>query len=392
MSASVRLTMLTVVAGLVVAALPARRADGADFFRVSSTGETAITSFSGGGWMAWSNAQIGVTCTVEACADLVDGDWQPYVATAVTSIMSRARVCDFDSPPGMVMIPAGWFDMGNTFGTNEPGTAICESPLHSVYVSVFYISTHEVTGALWAEVADWAVGQGYQFSAGAGNAKGSDHPAVSNSWYDCVKWCNARSEKEALTPCYYTSSAHSSNTVYRSGAVNVEPTWVNWGANGYRLPTDAEWEKAARGGPRGRRFPWGDLIAHSNANYRSLDQHIYTYDVSSTTNYHPTYAVDGWPYTAPVGSFDPNGYGLYDVAGNAYEWCWDWYSANYYSSSPSEDPRGPDEPPPSGTNRVMRGGAWHVLGAHMLRCSHRTFNVPWERTDNRSLRCVRKGR
>lgn len=110
-----------------------------------------------------------------------------------------------------------------------------------------------------------------------------------------MKWANARSEKEGLVPCYYTDDTQT--TVYRTGTVDVQNDWVKWIACGYRLPTEVEWEKAARGGAAGHRYPWSatDAIDHSRANY----------DSGGTT---------------PVGSFAPNGYGLYDMAGNVWEW------------------------------------------------------------------------
>ena len=208
-------------------------------------------------------------------------------------------------------------------------------PVHTVQVSAFYMGKYEVTKEEWDAVRAWGPANGYT-DLPVGGGKAANHPVHTINWYPMVKWCNARSEKEGLTPCYTVGGA-----IYKTG--NSTPA-CNWAANGYRLPSEAEWEKAARGGLVGLNFPWGNTISHSQANYYSYwsgGHPSHPYDVSPTEGYHPTYAVGGIPYSAPVGSFAPNGYGLYDMAGNIWEWCWDWYSVSYYSSSPSTDPRGP---------------------------------------------------
>ncbi len=243
-------------------------------------------------------------------------------------------------PSGMALIPAGSFSMGDAH--DGLSSAL---PVHSVYVSAFYMDRYEVTKALWDEVRAWGLGNGYT-DLPAGGGKAANHPVHSVSWFAMVKWCNARSQKEGLTPCYTVGGV-----TYKTGSSAPD---CNWSASGYRLPTEAEWEKAARGGASGRRFPWSDSdnIQHTRANYYSSTS--YAYDTSATGGYHPTYNDGTTPYTSPVGAFAANGYGLYDMAGNLWEWCWDWCSSSYYSSSPSSDPRGPS----SGSNRVLRGGSW----------------------------------
>lgn len=243
------------------------------------------------------------------------------------------------SAGGMARVPAGVFTMGDTIGDGESDAR----PAHQVEVSAFYMDWTEVTKAQWDDVYGWAIAHDYTFdNPGAGKAPG--HPVTTVNWYDAVKWCNARSQKEGRTPAYYTDGAFTE--VYRKGPLVPQ---VRWNA-GYRLPTEAEWEKAARGGLSGRRFPWGDTITHSQANYWSNAS--YSYDISPTRAYHPKFAVGAQPYTSPVAYFAPNGYGICDVAGNVWEWCWDWLGG--YTSAPQGDPRGPA----SGSQRVIRGGWW----------------------------------
>jgi len=242
-----------------------------------------------------------------------------------------------------VVIPAGSFQMGDSFGEE-----LYALPVHTVYVSAFSIDKYEATKALWDEVGIWAAANGYDIGPADGDGKAPDHPVFNVSWNEAVKWANARSEKEGLTPCYTVGES-----VYRGG--DSDSPNCNWSANGYRLPTEAEWEKAARGGAAGHRFPWSDTdtIQPARANYVSSSG--LSYDTSPWSGYHFDYDNSPLPYTSPVGSFAPNGYGLYDMAGNAMEWCWDRYGGDYYASSPGSDPRGPA----SGSCRVFRGGSWY---------------------------------
>jgi formylglycine-generating enzyme required for sulfatase activity len=303
-----------------------------------------------------------------------------------TVTTTAVRLSLLVAPTNMVLIPAGAFQMGDAQGDN---LTTDEQPVHSVYVSAFHIDKYEVTKALWDDVSNWAITNGYSFNYGA-ESKAANHPAHSVTWYDAVKWCNARSEKEGRMPAYYTSSAQT--TVYRSGQVSVDNSSVKWNT-GYRLPTEAEWEKAARGGLSGRRFPWGDTISHKQANYFSHwseGRPYYSYDVAGTQYYHPTYnngTTDVTPYTSPVGSFAVNGYGLYDMAGNVAEWCWDWHGS--YSSVSQSDPVGPA----SGVSRMFRGGSWS-FNASSGRCADRfghTSIPPDIRLGVFGLRCALSG-
>ena len=184
---------------------------------------------------------------------------QQFNSSMVVRVIADDGPAPGPPPAGMVLIPAGPFAMG------QP---LIATPVHTVTVSAFYLDQFEVTKALWDDVKIYADANVYTFS-NAGSGQGAFHPVHTVNWYDCVKRCNARSEKEGLTPVYYTSATHTPANVYKTGEDALAANEVNWNANGYRLPTEAEWEKASGGTLVGNTFPWGNTIGASDANYNS---------------------------------------------------------------------------------------------------------------------------
>ncbi len=242
---------------------------------------------------------------------------------------------------GMALIPAGPFQMG-------------DHPEHTVMVSAFAMDKWEVSIELWESVRAWGNAHGYDLVAGG--SFGAKHPVHSVNWYDVVKWNNARSEKEGKVPAYYEDGAMTQ--VYRSG--NKAPVGVKWDT-GYRLPTEAEWEKAARGGVAGKLYPWGtDEISPALVNYGESNK----------------------GGTTPVGSYGANGYGLYDMAGNVFEWCWDWYGG--YAQTAQTDPRGPS----SGSDRVFSGGSWNFIALFCRVAIRGNIDIPGGRSSRNGFRSV----
>ena len=234
----------------------------------------------------------------------------------------------------MVLIPAGEFIMGSDEFHQE-------GPAHKVYVDAFYIDTYEVTNAHFCAFLNE---QGNQTEAG-------------------VPWLDLKDSRIVQDGGRFTPLPG-----YEDHPV-VRVTW--YGAAAYarwrnaRLPSEAEWEKAVRGDIDGRTYFWGEDIDALYTNYGQ--------DVESTT---------------PVGSYLPNGYGLYDMTGNVWEWCSAWYARDYYYKSPKRNPQGPD----SGYARIIRGGGWsgpvHVY-AKYLRCSFRYFLRPESTNTYLGFRCAR---
>jgi len=302
---------------------------------------------------------------------LLAAGWLSSDFSDVAVMAAQWLTTDPGIPDEMTYIPDGGFQMGDHHG----GGSADALPVHAVLLDSFFMSKYETTNAQYCDFLNSAKSQGMisvsglvVYKAGSGTsypycdiwttsrysiswAGGvfsvktksgrdmSNDPMIHVSWYGAAAYCNWRSQQEGYEACYNLS------------------TWeCDLSKNGYRLPTEAEWEYAARGGQHGPycRFPWGDTISHSQANYSSSDD--YSYDISPTRGFHPTWMWEGSPRSAPVGSLSANGYGLYDIAGNVREWCNDWHSANYYGSIPAPhiNPPGPN----SGTYRVVRGGSW----------------------------------
>jgi formylglycine-generating enzyme len=361
----------------------------AHFFRMAGPAPAVITAFTPEGYITWLTLQRGTNYTVQTARSFAGpSNWVDYVQVPSINWFTTNRLYDPNPPSGMVLIPAGSFTMGNCMSPGEGNPD--ELPLHAVNVSAFYMDTNLVTYTLWSNVYQWATNHGYSFTH-AGSGKATNHPVQTVSWYDVVKWCNARSEKEGRVPCYYTDASLSQVTIYRIGQFDLATNWVSWMANGYRLPTEAEWEKAARGGTSGHRFPWSDsdTINWSRANYyvyRSAATNDYIYDVNSTSGYNLAWTSGGYPYATAVGSFGPNGYGLYDMAGNVWQWCWDWNHGGYYNLSPGTDPRGPGSSPYG--SRILRGGSWGSVASYS-RCAGRGFDVPIRADAYGGFRCVR---
>jgi len=232
----------------------------------------------------------------------------------------------------MVLIPEGNFVMGDPAGEE---VHYDENPCRTIHLDAFWIDCYEVTNRHYKRFVD---------------ETGRRAPFVDTDWARPYNWIN--------------------NT-YPPGTADFPVVLVSWedaaayaGWAGKRLPTEAEWEKASRGGLVKKRYPWGDAIDAQHANH-----------FTSIT------ARNG---LKPVGSFPANAYGLHDMAGNVWEWCSDWYGQTYYRGAPEANPRGPD----SGLYRVFRGGSW-VNRGEQLRCSERARNVPAHQSHIIGFRCAR---
>lgn len=235
----------------------------------------------------------------------------------------------------MVKIPAGWFEMGSN------GDLPDESPAHKVWLDSFFMDRYEVTQEQFRKL---------QISDPS-HFKNPRRPVEQVNWTDGLVYCNERSRAEGLEPCY-----------------DEETLECNFQANGYRLPTEAEWEYACRAGTNTKYF-FGNSV-------NRLQEYAWVSKNSSGS-------------THPVGSKQPNDWGLHDMYGNVAEWCNDFYSKDYYDRSPPKNPRGPAE----GKEKVIRGGAWNS-SPESCRCSYRSSDISLDDTclanDAIGFRCVRR--
>jgi formylglycine-generating enzyme required for sulfatase activity len=247
---------------------------------------------------------------------------------------------------------------GGTFRMGSPGEERWrekDETQHQVTVDDFYIGKREVTQREYWEI----------MGKNAGNFRGDTLPVENVTWYEAVQYCNAGSIREGLTPAY-----------------DITGDTVHWNRNadGYRLPTEAEWEYACRAGTI-TPFNTENHISTKQANYYGT----YPYMIETYYFSQEKLATPPGEYrrrTVPVGSFAPNKWGLFDMHGNVGEWCWDWYGA--YDSAEQTDPAGASV----GTYRVTRGGGWNDFAKH-LRSAYRAAAPPSNRMLNVGFRLAR---
>jgi len=265
------------------------------------------------------------------------------------------------TPDGMVLINSknASFQMGSENGYDD------EMPVHTVsFTYNFWMDTTEVTQADYdAVMKDIYTGQGYTTpSWSATYGVGDDYPAYEVFWGDAVLYCNARSKLDGLDTVYTYTEING----VPGNLSELEGVVIDFAKHGYRLPTEAEWEYAGKAGSVSDFF-WN----------KDYDPYPATPIDTSEVNNYAIWFGNSWIYgsdfeefgTQPVAGRSPNAYGLYDMAGNVYEWCNDWYGE--YAADAATDPNGPE----TGDMRILRGGSWGNQ-ANLLRSANRTFFVP----------------
>lgn len=255
-------------------------------------------------------------------------------------------------PPVSTKIPGGNINLEN-------GRETCTAT-----ISPFFMATREVT---FFEYDLYCVATNRPKLADKGWGR-ELRPIINVDWYDAVEYCNWRSRQEGLQEVYSITGQRESAT-------------CNWSANGYRLPTEAEWEFAAGNGTKQTRYSWGDAAPMAQQGGNVADE--------TTKTKFPEWQIfdgysDAFPYTAPTGSFAPNDFGLYDMSGNVWEWCWDRFDENYCRGAQA---RGPD----SGSERVLRGGSWGSFPKDCL-AGNRFHNTPDTRNLSIGFRLARNVR
>lgn len=264
-------------------------------------------------------------------------------------------------PEGFVLVKAGTFQMGSNkgFGDNKP--------VHEVTITKpFYMGKYEVTQA------EYEVYCSYGSSVPSSSyGDGDNYPAYYVSWYDALVYCNKRSMAEGLTPCY-SISGNTDPSKWGTVPTSTDSTWnavvCDWNANGYRLPTEAEWEYAARAGDN-----TVDSLTYSG-----------TSDVNKLGEY-AWYTSNSSSKTHEVGTKKANTYGLYDMSGNVWEWCWNWSTDSYDTTTEGgSDPTGAS----AGSGRVYRGGGWDNFSDGCA-VSCRSYFSPYFRSSLLGFRVVR---
>jgi formylglycine-generating enzyme required for sulfatase activity len=274
-------------------------------------------------------------------------------AILAVSVLIGSRLRHHGSPPiNMVWIPSGRFLMGSP--SDEPGWSSHEVQ-HLVQISGFWMGKTSVTQEEWTSV----------MKVNPSSFRGSSRlPVEGVTWYDCIAYCNLRSMKEGLHPCYRFAESGTDPGRWPTGWKQTlhDRITCDWNADGYRLPTEAEWEYACRANTT-TATAFGGSLTSQQANFNGEEP------------YNSPEKGPNLQRTTPVGQYPPNAWGLYDMHGNISQWCWDWYGD--YEPGPQSDPRGPTT---AKDRRAFRGGSWFNFGAD-LRSAARFGDKPYFRLD-----------